>query len=274
MVALNTAYAAQKNAADPKNRVGDFFYEDHASVGKNRWAKRLNTQEKSSYHYETASGRSNWPNRDPIAEVGWGPWFEYYQTAKKTKSLRKIVLVVQMNQLVEDSIYYVLFKEYLDLSSLYWIAKKSEMTAQLCLYSFIGNDVSNDYDYLGLCGGSRDAGIDAAEWASETGKTLPNGREVCGLVCKKCVEGKSDFTRTVVIGSPQKADGSARCNPYEKDCPSGYSVDSTYHNHPNPTPPSEQDEDSAKYTGNEGYMCNSNGDVWHTDTNGKSTQIK
>ena len=70
MVALNTAYAAPKNAADPKNRVGDFFYEDHASVGKNCWASRLNTQEKSCYHYETASGRSNWPNRDPIAERG------------------------------------------------------------------------------------------------------------------------------------------------------------------------------------------------------------
>jgi hypothetical protein len=71
MVALNTAYAAPKNAADPKKRVGDFFYEDHASVGKNRWVKCLNTQEKSSYHYETASGRSNWVNRDPIAEA-WG----------------------------------------------------------------------------------------------------------------------------------------------------------------------------------------------------------
>ena len=70
MVALNTAYAAPKNAADPKNRVGNFFYEDHASVGKNRWASRLNAQGKSCYHYETASGRSNWPNRDPIAEQG------------------------------------------------------------------------------------------------------------------------------------------------------------------------------------------------------------
>jgi RHS repeat-associated protein len=70
MVALNTAYAAPKNAADPKNRVGDFFYEDRASVGKNRWAKCLNAQEKSSYHYETASGRSNWSNRDPIQEQG------------------------------------------------------------------------------------------------------------------------------------------------------------------------------------------------------------
>jgi hypothetical protein len=70
MVAINTAYAAPKNAADPKNRVGDFFYEDHASVGKNRWSSRLNTQEKYSYHYETASGRSNWPNRDPIEEAG------------------------------------------------------------------------------------------------------------------------------------------------------------------------------------------------------------
>ena len=79
MVALNTAYAAPKNAADPKNRVGDFFYEDHASVGKNRWASRLNAQEKSCYHYETASGRSNWPNRDPIQEQGglnlYGPKF-------------------------------------------------------------------------------------------------------------------------------------------------------------------------------------------------------
>ena len=70
MVALNTAYAAPKNAADPKNRVGDFFYEDRASVGKNRWASRLNTQEKSCYHYETASGRSNGLNRDPIQEQG------------------------------------------------------------------------------------------------------------------------------------------------------------------------------------------------------------
>jgi hypothetical protein len=70
MVALDTAYAAPKNAADPKNRVGDFFHKDHASVGKNRWASRLNTQEKYSYHYETASGRSNWPNRDPIEENG------------------------------------------------------------------------------------------------------------------------------------------------------------------------------------------------------------
>lgn len=68
MVALNTVDAAPKNEADTKNRVGDFFYEDHASVGKNHWAKRLNTQEKSSYHDETASGRSNWPNRDPIQE--------------------------------------------------------------------------------------------------------------------------------------------------------------------------------------------------------------
>ena len=65
-----TAPAAPKDAADPKNRVRDFFYEDHASVGKNRWASRLNTQEKSCYHYETASGRSNWPNRDPIGERG------------------------------------------------------------------------------------------------------------------------------------------------------------------------------------------------------------
>jgi hypothetical protein len=72
MVAQNTAYVAPKNAADPKTRVGDFFYEDHASVGQNRWANRLNTQEKSCYHYETASGRSNWPNRDPIEEWG-GP---------------------------------------------------------------------------------------------------------------------------------------------------------------------------------------------------------
>jgi hypothetical protein len=71
MVAINTAYAAPKNAADPKNRVGDFFYEDRASVGKNRWEKRLNAQEKSSYHYEAASGRSNWPNRDPYGEF-WG----------------------------------------------------------------------------------------------------------------------------------------------------------------------------------------------------------
>ena len=70
MVALNTAYAAPKNAADPKNRVGDFFYEDNASVRKNRWVKCLNTQEKSCYHYETASGRSNWPSRDPIGELG------------------------------------------------------------------------------------------------------------------------------------------------------------------------------------------------------------
>jgi len=70
MVALNTAYAAPKNAADPKNRVGDFFYEDRASVGKNRWASRLNTQEKYSYHYETASGRSNGSNRDPMQEQG------------------------------------------------------------------------------------------------------------------------------------------------------------------------------------------------------------
>jgi hypothetical protein len=70
MVALNTAYAAPKNAAAPKNRAGDFFYEDHASDGKNRWAKCLNTQEKSSYHYETASGRSNWPNRDPVSDQG------------------------------------------------------------------------------------------------------------------------------------------------------------------------------------------------------------
>jgi RHS repeat-associated protein len=70
MVVLNTAYAAPKNAADPQNSVGDFFYEDHASVGKNRWASRLNTQDKSCYHYETASGRSNWPSRDPIEEQG------------------------------------------------------------------------------------------------------------------------------------------------------------------------------------------------------------
>jgi RHS repeat-associated protein len=70
MVVLNTAYAAPKNAADPKNRVGDFFYEDRASVGQNRWSSRLNTQEKSSYHYEAASGRSNWPSRDPIEEKG------------------------------------------------------------------------------------------------------------------------------------------------------------------------------------------------------------
>ena len=38
---------------------------------RHRWAKRLNTQEKSCYHYETASGRSNWPNRDPAGEF-WG----------------------------------------------------------------------------------------------------------------------------------------------------------------------------------------------------------
>jgi hypothetical protein len=69
MVALNTAYAAPKNAADLKKRVGDFFYEDRGSVGKNRLANRLGTQEKSCYHYETASGRSNWPSRDPFGEV-------------------------------------------------------------------------------------------------------------------------------------------------------------------------------------------------------------
>ena len=34
MVALNTAYAAPKNAADPKNRVGDFFMKTTQASGK------------------------------------------------------------------------------------------------------------------------------------------------------------------------------------------------------------------------------------------------
>jgi hypothetical protein len=57
MVALNTAYAAPKNAADPKNSVRDFFYEDRASVGKNRGKSRLNTQEKERFIALARTGR-------------------------------------------------------------------------------------------------------------------------------------------------------------------------------------------------------------------------
>jgi hypothetical protein len=34
MVALNTAYAAPKNAADLKNRIGDFFMKTTQASGK------------------------------------------------------------------------------------------------------------------------------------------------------------------------------------------------------------------------------------------------
>jgi hypothetical protein len=100
MVALNTAYAAPKNAADPKNRVGDFFYEDHASVGKNRWASRLNTQEKSSYHYETASGRSNWPSRDPIEELGSNQLNISFSLLGSIRDMREADFVNSYNKLV------------------------------------------------------------------------------------------------------------------------------------------------------------------------------
>jgi hypothetical protein len=70
MVAFNTDYAPSKTSTRSQNRVGDFFCEGADCVGRNRLASRIGTKEKTSYSYETASGRPVWPNRDPIGE--WG----------------------------------------------------------------------------------------------------------------------------------------------------------------------------------------------------------
>ena len=68
MVALNTAYAPSETQTQPKNRVGDFFCGVGDCAGKNRLASRIGTKEKTTYSYETASGRPVWPNRDPLGE--------------------------------------------------------------------------------------------------------------------------------------------------------------------------------------------------------------
>ena len=49
------------------------------------------TQGKSNYHYETASGRSNWPNRDPIEEFGHHLKIKCY-ILQKDRSLEQLAL--------------------------------------------------------------------------------------------------------------------------------------------------------------------------------------
>ena len=136
MVALNTAYALSKTSTRSENRVGDFFCEAGECVGNNRLASRIATKGKSSYSYETASGRPVWPNRDPIGERGgWN------------------------------------------------------------LYGFVGNDVLNDYDMLGLVsvasaiihwqtGGGADYPIDYSE--VDPGKLPSDFPGFSGLVSDAC----------------------------------------------------------------------------------------
>ena len=70
MVALNTTCAPSKSLERSQNRVGDFFCEGSNCVGSNRLGSRRVAKEKSTYSYETASGRPFWPSRDPIGEIG------------------------------------------------------------------------------------------------------------------------------------------------------------------------------------------------------------
>jgi hypothetical protein len=70
MVALNTAYTSSKTFERSQNRVGDFFCEGNDCAGSNRLVNRIAAKEKSTYAYETASGRPFWPNRDPLGEGG------------------------------------------------------------------------------------------------------------------------------------------------------------------------------------------------------------
>ena len=70
MVALNPDYAPSKTLTRPENRVGDFFWQGGHCVGKNRLASRIVTRGKSGCGYKTASGRTFWLSRDPIAENG------------------------------------------------------------------------------------------------------------------------------------------------------------------------------------------------------------
>ena len=53
-----------------KNRVGDFFCENGDRVGKTDLETRTSTKGKTEYSYETVSGRTRWPSRDPIQEAG------------------------------------------------------------------------------------------------------------------------------------------------------------------------------------------------------------
>jgi hypothetical protein len=154
MVALNTAYAAPKNAADLKNRIGDFFYEDHASVGKNRWANPLNAQEKSSYHYEAASGRSNWSSRDPMGELGSALLSDSNAEIKE--------LLVALDDLISliDSALYLFESEDLfalkedlekNIQSLVLIlSASSELIGGVNLQHFNFNNPINRFDIDGL----------------------------------------------------------------------------------------------------------------------------
>ena len=167
MVALNTAYAAPKNAADPKNRVGDFFYEDHASVGKNRWASRLNAQEKSCYHYETASGRSNWPNRDPIQEAGFVNTYVFNQhspelnRAKSKISALHADIVNASNAFLigaigEREAFKAIFIGALRMRQM-MTRISSILPSQVGInsYQFIGNQALSFYDFLGMHKGDK-----------------------------------------------------------------------------------------------------------------------
>ena len=60
----------EKPTCSQKNASRDFFGTPTDCTPVNRLSSRTRTKEKTPYSYETASGRSVWPSRDPIGELG------------------------------------------------------------------------------------------------------------------------------------------------------------------------------------------------------------
>ena len=70
MVAFATEYAPTNEAPDAQNRARGFFLAVGVRAGENGLESRFPRREIAGLSYETASGPTNFLNRDPIEEAG------------------------------------------------------------------------------------------------------------------------------------------------------------------------------------------------------------
>ena len=70
MVAFATEYAPTNEAPDEQNRAREIFLAVEVRAGENGVRSRDPRREKVAFSYETASGPTNFLNRDPINELG------------------------------------------------------------------------------------------------------------------------------------------------------------------------------------------------------------
>lgn len=137
MVALNTAYVRSRNFERSKNRVGDFFYKGADCIGQNSRSTRSRIREKRGCNYDIASSHC------------YGPFGELIRATGEKKDDFNFRFSTKYEDAETGLLYYGY--RYYNAETGRWLNRDPiEEQGGLNLYSFVGNDAVNVWDYLGM----------------------------------------------------------------------------------------------------------------------------